>query len=140
MPHKTFMIIARKTLVLTAGLLLTVSAFGYFFWYKPKFNKPSKKNAFGFTVKEEADKKETLLRLTKKAIQAKDYIADRGFDEKHCFLVDMQIPSGKNRFFIYNLERDSVEMAGLVTHGSGITNSNTAFFFKCAQQLLYIAG
>ena len=120
--------VALKTLVLTAGLFLTASAFGYFFWYKPKFNKPSKNNAFAFTSKDVADKKETLLRLNKKSIQAKDYINEHGFDEKHCFLVDMRIPSGKNRFFVYNLDKDSVELAGLVTHGSGITNSDAPVF------------
>lgn len=128
MHHKILMMIARKTLVVTAGLLLTASAFGYFFWYKPKFNKPTKNNAFAFTPKKGIDKAETLLRLSKKAIQTKDYITEHGFDEKHCFLVDMQIPSGKNRFFVYNLYEDSVEMAGLVAHGSGITNSNTPVF------------
>jgi len=120
--------LARKTLVLTAGLFLTATAFGYFFWYKPKFNEPSKSNAFAFTVKDAADKKETLLRLNKISIQAKDYINEHGFDEKHCFLVDMRIPSGKNRFFVYNLDADSVEIAGLVTHGSGITSSDTPVF------------
>jgi L,D-transpeptidase catalytic domain len=120
--------IARKTLVLTAGLFLTASAFGYFFWYKPKFNTPTKKTAFIFTPKEAANKKEILLRLNKKVIQAKDYIAEHGFDAEHCFLVDMRIPSGKNRFFVYNLDVDSVEIAGLVTHGSGIANSDAPFF------------
>ena len=120
--------IARKTLVLAAGLFLTVSAFGYFFWYKPKFSKPTKNNAFAFTPKETGDKKEILLRLNKKAIQAKDYIAGHGFDEEYCFLVDMRIPSGKNRFFVYNLHKDSIEMAGLVAHGSGINNSETPVF------------
>ena len=120
--------IACKTFVLTAGLLLTVSAFGYFFWYKPKFNKPSKKNEFAFTPKEAADKKETLLRLTKKSIQARDYINEHGFDDNHCFLVDMRLSSGKNRFFVYNLDKDSVEIAGLVTHGSGISNSDAPVF------------
>ncbi len=128
MPDKNLMKIARKTFVLTAGLFLTVSAFGYFFWYKPKFNKPSKNNAFAFTPKEAADKKETLLRLNKKIIQAKDYIAEHDFDDEHCFLVDMRIPSGKNRFFVYNLDKDSVEIAGLVAHGSGITNSDAPVF------------
>ena len=120
--------IACKTFVLTAGLLLTVSGFGYFFWYKPKFNKPSKNNAFAFTLKEAADKKEVLLRLNKKATLAKDYIAEHGFDAKYCFLVDMRLPSGKNRFFVYNLDKDSVEIAGLVTHGSGISNSDALVF------------
>jgi hypothetical protein len=129
MPDKIFMKIARKTFVLTAGLLLTVSAFGYFFWYKPKFNKPSKKNAFAFTLKEAAYKKATLLRLSKKALQASNYIAENGFNENHCFLLDMRIPSGENRFFVCNLDKDSVEIAGLVTHGSGLSNnSNTPVF------------
>ena len=128
MPNKIFMKTARKVFALTAGLFLTASAFGYFFWYKPKFNKPAKKSSFAFTLKEAADKKEILLRLTKKAIEAKDYIAELGFDEKYCFLVDMRIPSGKNRFFVYNLVKDSVEIAGLVAHGSGIANSDTPGF------------
>ncbi len=31
----------------------------------------------------------------------------------------MSIASGKPRFFVYNLQKDSVELAGLVTHGQG---------------------
>lgn len=120
--------IACKTFVLTAGLFLTASAFGYFFWYKPKFNKPLNNNAFAFTVKDAADKKETLLRLNKKSPQAKAYSNEHGFDERHCFLIDMRLPSGKNRFFVYNLDKDSVEIAGLVTHGSGVTNSDAPVF------------
>ncbi|GGB13789.1 hypothetical protein GCM10011511_41890 [Puia dinghuensis] len=34
----------------------------------------------------------------------------------------MRLPSGKNRFFVYDLRRDSVLMAGLVAHGSGGSN------------------
>jgi L,D-transpeptidase catalytic domain len=129
MPNKTFMQIARTTIVLTAGLFLTATAFGYFFWYKPKFSKSSKNNASAFTPKKGVDKTKTLLRLNKKALQAKDYIAGHGFDDKHCFLIDMRIPSGKKRFFVYNLETDSVEIAGLVTHGSGVNNpSDTPIF------------
>ena len=119
---------ARKTLVLTAGLFLTATAFGYFFWYKPKFSKPAKTNVFALTLKGAADKKETLLRLNKRSIQARDYITAHDFNEKYCFLIDMRIPSGKNRFFVYNLDADSVEIAGLVTHGSGITSSDTPVF------------
>ena len=32
------------------------------------------------------------------------------------------------RFFVYNLVKDSVEIAGLVAHGSGIANSDTPGF------------
>ena len=37
--------IARKTFVLTSGLFLTASAFGYFFWYKPVLIQSSKSTA-----------------------------------------------------------------------------------------------
>jgi L,D-transpeptidase catalytic domain len=35
------------------------------------------------------------------------------------FVIDMRIPSYKNRFFVYNLRRDSIVAAGLVAHGTG---------------------
>ncbi len=34
-------------------------------------------------------------------------------------LVDLSVPSGSNRFWVVDLQRDSVLMAGLVTHGYG---------------------
>ena len=34
-----------------------------------------------------------------------------------CFLINMHIASGSNRFFVYDLRKDSVLDAGLVTHG-----------------------
>jgi hypothetical protein len=128
MPNKTFTMIARRTLVLTAGLFLTVSAFGYFFWYKPAFKNWSKKHAVVNAPGTVDDKKEILIRLNTKAEAAKNYIASQGFDDKYCFLMDMRIPSGKNRFFVYNLEEGSVETAGLVAHGSGLSYSETPVF------------
>jgi len=116
--------IARTGLVLTTVLLLTVTTFGYFFWYKPKFRPDIKPKAFAFEAKKLDDKKETMLRLNQKALLAKDYAAGHGFNEKYCFLMDMRIASGKNRFFVYNLDSDSVEMAGLVAHGSGVGNTS----------------
>lgn len=51
------------------------------------------------------------------------------FCESYCFLADMSIHSGKNRFFVYDLENDSVLHAGLVAHGSGSeTESGTLKF------------
>lgn len=41
------------------------------------------------------------------------------YNPKVAFLVDMKIPSGKNRFFIYDLEKNEVVDQGLVAHGSG---------------------
>jgi hypothetical protein len=120
---------ARKTFAFASGLLLTISAFGYFFWYKPILHKTSKRAVATNTSKKGKDKSEAMLRLGKRALQARDYIAAHDFNTEICFLVDMRVPSGEKRFFVYNLEKDSVETAGLVTHGSGVNNpSNTPVF------------
>src|ERR1700754_3798832 len=51
------------------------------------------------------------------------------FCEHYCFLADMSIHSGKNRFFVYDLKSDTVLRAGLVAHGSGSeTGSGTLKF------------
>ena len=47
-----------------------------------------------------------------------NYAIQNGMSTEYCFLVDMSLPSGKNRFFIYDMEKNSVVYAGLVAHGS----------------------
>lgn len=47
------------------------------------------------------------------------YVKDNDFNTEYCFLVDMSIPSGKKRFFVYNIQKDSIEASSLVSHGSG---------------------
>ncbi|MEO8535220.1 MAG: murein L,D-transpeptidase catalytic domain-containing protein [Flavobacterium sp.] len=41
------------------------------------------------------------------------------YNAKIAFLVDMKIKSGKNRFFVYDLENNKILDQGLVAHGSG---------------------
>ncbi len=41
------------------------------------------------------------------------------YNDEIGFFVDMSIPSGKNRFFIYNLKENKIIDQGLVAHGSG---------------------
>lgn len=62
----------------------------------------------------------------RKAQAIRSFAASNGYDSQYCFLVDMSIHSGKNRFFVYRLDRDSIEYSGLVTHGSGSDNQNGA--------------
>lgn len=111
-------------------LLASISALAYFFWYKPKVEKKSKTNSFVFKENRDRDNRETLLRLNQKSLLAKQYINDRGFNTKHCFLLDMRKASGENRFFVYDLEKDSVEIAGLVTHGGGSDNGSDKLNFS----------
>lgn len=51
------------------------------------------------------------------ALEVKKFIQQHHFNSRFCFLIDMSKPSGNNRFFVYNLSGDSVEMQGLVAHG-----------------------
>lgn len=62
----------------------------------------------------------------RKAQAIRSFAVSNGYDSQYCFLVDMSIHSGKNRFFVYRLDRDSIEYSGLVTHGSGSDNQTGA--------------
>ncbi|KAF2081003.1 murein L,D-transpeptidase catalytic domain-containing protein [Flavobacterium sharifuzzamanii] len=41
------------------------------------------------------------------------------YNDKIAFFIDMKIPSGKNRFFVYDLKTNKIIDKGLVAHGSG---------------------
>ena len=112
----------------TVLLITTTSALAYFFWYKPKFNLYPANNSFSF--KKNADRSETIFRLKQKAISAANFTKANKFNATRCFMVDMRIASGKERFFVYNLQKDSIEKAGLVTHGSGSDKGREELFFS----------
>src|SRR5258705_12080465 len=63
--------------------------------------------------------KNAVNRLKQQASTLKEYANANHFNSEYCFLVDMSIPSGKKRFFIYNLKKDEVEYSSLVAHGAG---------------------
>lgn len=50
--------------------------------------------------------------------QARLYCKKHGLNTTFCFLADMRLPSGQNRFFIYDLVHDSITATALVAHGS----------------------
>lgn len=112
-------------------LLITITAIAgaYFFWYKPKFNAGG--HSFTLAPKTKDEYKSILTKLNNNSSVIKKFAADNKLNTHFCFMIDMSIPSGRERFFVYNLQKDSVELAGLVTHGqgspgiSGIEFSNT---------------
>lgn len=55
--------------------------------------------------------------LKEKAAEAKQFINRKEFNDQVCFLINMTLPSGHNRFFVYDLKKDTVINQGLVTHG-----------------------
>lgn len=57
-------------------------------------------------------------KLEQKAVAAKLFIQKKGFNPTICFLLDMSLPSGQDRFFIYDLGKGNVKSSGLVAHGN----------------------
>jgi len=57
-------------------------------------------------------------KLQQKVAGAKQFVHQKKFNETFCFLIDMSLPSGQERFFIYNLQKDSIVKRGLVAHGN----------------------
>ena len=55
--------------------------------------------------------------LNNRAGEINNYANQKGYSTKYCFLIDMSIASGRNRFFVYDLENNSVAYSGLVAHG-----------------------
>ena len=75
--------------------------------------------------------KAAVIRLKQKTAQAVEFVKQNDYNTEYCFMVDMSIPSGKKRFFVYNLQKDTVEMSSLVSHGSGSYKPN------CNDQLVF---
>lgn len=58
-------------------------------------------------------------RLQEKALAAKAYCIENGFNTNYCFLIDFSIPSGKKRFFVWDFKGDSIKYSSLCAHGYG---------------------
>jgi hypothetical protein len=71
---------------------------------------------------------ENIVRIQQYSKQLAAFAKLHGYNTNYCFLVDMKIPSGKNRFFVYDIKGDSVAKAGMVTHGSGNAYSSEIIF------------
>lgn len=54
-----------------------------------------------------------------KADTAHTYCKSAGLNEDFCILIDMNIHSGKNRFFMWDFAKDTVTHSGLCCHGYG---------------------
>ena len=131
---QVFMKLFRRFLFALLVILSLVGVIGYYCWYLPKFdnglaqNKLVKKTA-SHTVSQETYH-QLKQRIHKKLKNLQPLLQSNRYDSKHCFLVDVTISSGKNRFFVYNLVKDSIEAAGLVTHGSGSDVNGKAAIFS----------
>ena len=63
-----------------------------------------------------ASENTAIINIITKKINS--YALQNDMSTEYCFLVDMSLPSGRNRFFVYDLKKNSTVYAGLVAHGS----------------------
>lgn len=82
-------------------------------WYGTQF-KPTKKQTARFTAPD--DKLTERLRVYLDS--AARFTASKRLNANICFVADMQITSGKYRFFVIDLQHNTILAKGLVAHGS----------------------
>jgi L,D-transpeptidase catalytic domain len=81
-----------------------------------------------FVKKKIADKE--FLIVKKYGEKVKPFVKTNSYCEEYCFLIDMKLPAGKKRFFVYDLIQDTILHAGLVTHGGGSETTTDALTFN----------
>ena len=100
--------------IFTFLLIISVLiCFAYFFWYKPKF-----KSTFNSHKNTTTKKSKEFKRLEERSVSLKQFAIAHRSNTSLAFLIDMSLGSGKNRFFVYDMDKDSVLKEGLVAHGS----------------------
>lgn len=103
----------KRIFFVTLALFITLLVLGSG-WYLSKFRPLPKTSA---RHSKPLVNKALKLTLDTKGSDAKKFVKANGYNNKICFLVNMTIESGRNRFFVYDLQNDSVINTGLVTHG-----------------------
>lgn len=73
--------------------------------------------------KEIAENQALLTRLKAKADTAKAFCKQKGMNTQYCFLVDFSLHSGKNRFFVWDFEKDTIKYESLCCHGYGMKST-----------------
>ena len=104
-------------------LILLLAAIGVTWWVKYSAKSPNKTVAIVKPGVKKNDHQQLLERLDIKADQAVVFCTKKKYNTNVCFLIDMKQPSGKKRFFIYDLNKRTIMYAGMVAHGS----CNTSF-------------
>lgn len=108
----------KNLLVLSLCLLLTAGAVAYYIIPRNERATLETSAAAALYDKTANEKKALLKKLNARAAKLKRFAIRKGYSSKYGFLIDMSISSGKKRFFVYDLQKDSVLHAGLVAHGS----------------------
>jgi len=108
----------RRILLVLAGLGIVVCVLAAHYYYKGFYRV---KHVSGMASGTARVRRAEADRLSVKADELRRFLvgSEGRYNTRLAFLVDMRLPSGRNRFFVYDLGGDSVRMSGLVAHGSG---------------------
>ena len=119
----------RRALLTFGALALIVFVFGARYYCKG-FSRNAIRNAriAGLQPLEGAERR----RLDQHQTALRSFAIAHGYNTKIAFLVDMGLPSGKYRFFVADLEKDTLLLAGLVAHGRGNRTFSVAPSFSNA--------
>lgn len=104
-------------LILVAILVLTAVTAVSHFIYKSEsmFSRRGLRPDHVTSVNDNNERLKGQLKF--QAASVKNFVKSK-YNSKVCFLINMNLPSGKNRFFVYDMEKDSILAGGLVAHGS----------------------
>nr|WP_294909083.1 murein L,D-transpeptidase catalytic domain family protein [uncultured Lacibacter sp.] len=104
----------KKTIILLLCVLLLATIAYYLYNTVYTTDLPVHINK---ALKKEEPENVTAKTLLSKANSAKQFVKKNKYNEQVCFLIDMKIRSGAERFFVYDLKADTVITSGVVTHG-----------------------
>ncbi len=105
-----------KRLVFLAPLFLFLFIAASANWYVGKLHIHSKESSNSASLVIKDDKLKSTL--DSKARDALSFCQNNSLNTQYCFLIDMRIESGRQRFFVYDMKKNTITKAGLVTHGS----------------------
>jgi hypothetical protein len=96
---------------------------------KQLINKPETKRNLSsrprtIKINTKAEQEEVLA----KAKSIEKFATLNGYSQHYAFLLDFKIPSYQKRFFVVDLQNDSILYTGLVAHGSGSTRDTGMYF------------
>ncbi len=107
----------KKLLIIIATVLLLVALVPFFPPIYNRYTRPLYKNY--------VDQKEWYGKVDcENLAEVRDFCERRSYSTDYYILVDFSIPSGKKRFFIYDLQRGRLVMSSYCMHGSGKGNTD----------------
>ncbi|WP_128331557.1 murein L,D-transpeptidase catalytic domain-containing protein [Apibacter sp. HY039] len=97
-------------------LFIIVCIFGYIF---SNFYKCKDIGAKTILKDVYSQNKDNYDDIKKKSKESYTFCKKNNFNQDFCILIDMKIPSGKNRMFVWDFKKDTIIRNALCAHGMG---------------------